>query len=164
MSHDVQAVSVLQEALDAAKKQEEPNRIVSVASWPVSVLVRRRLGDMSGVVAELLTIIGREPNPVRRADALLLLFEAVMSDPQLRHTVLVSLLEACSASHSWKSRRILQFAALAVAKENRGVAKDIISRIPESRESRRAKRMLMRREWLGPHHFVPHYQKPLQKP
>jgi len=77
------AAAVLHEALAAAKEQEEPNRIVSVATWPIGVFVRRAIGDVSAIVPELLEIISREPNPVRRADALALLLGAVLPVPPL---------------------------------------------------------------------------------
>ena len=144
------AVAVLDEALEAATEQEEPNRVVSVASWPIGELVQRALRDVSADVAALLTIIGREPNPVRRADALLSLLHAVIQEQQLRHDVLMPLLSACSMSRGWKCRRILQVTALALAPINGKMAEHVISRIPESRESRRAKEMLKRRQWIWP--------------
>jgi hypothetical protein len=145
---DASATALLDEALTAAKEQEEPNRIVSVASWPIGLLTRRSLRDVSGDVAELLEIVSREPNPIRRADALLLLLRAVIRDQQLRHDVLVQLLSACSSTRSWKARRILKFAALALVQGK--MAEHVISQIPESRESRRAKEMLERRQWTWP--------------
>jgi hypothetical protein len=155
---DEKAAKLLREAIDTAKKQEEPNRIVSVASYAVSVCIERALNDMSLVVPELLQIISVEPNPIRRADALLLLLEAVMRDRNLRLMVLDALFAACAQSRGWKGRRILQFAALALANHQQ-LAREVLSRIPESRELRRAKAMLARRQWVGPHAFVPYYQK-----
>ena len=154
-----EAARILEEALEAAREQEEPNRIVSVAAWPISEIVRRSLGDVSEVITELLDVISREPNPVRRGDALLLLLEAVMPDPRLREIVLEPLLHACTTGHGWKCRRILQHTALAVATANRKLAEQLMARIPESRESRRGKDMLKKREWLGPHRFLPSYHK-----
>jgi hypothetical protein len=142
ITNESRAESVLQEAMRAAREQQEPNRVVSVASWPISVYSRRGSRGIAVLVTELLQIISTEPNPIRRADALYLLLGAVLSDQALRDRVLPALLESCSAAHGWKSRRILQFTALAVARDSVETARDIIHRIPESRESRRAKRML----------------------
>lgn len=159
IADESKATSILREALAAAREQEEPNRIVSVSAWPISILVRRSLCDVSHIVGELLAIIGREPNPVRRGDALLMLLEAVIRDRSLRRTVLEPLLQACAEGRGWKSRRTLQFAALALAVEDPEAALDVARRIPESRQSRRAKKMLEQRERLGAHAFVPYYVK-----
>ena len=72
---------VIEEALVAAHEQTEPNRIVSVASWAVRAMVKKGDRRLGTVVAELLQKIQLESNPVRQADALLLLFEAAGSVP-----------------------------------------------------------------------------------
>lgn len=155
---DEQAAGVLHEALASAKQQDEPNRVVSVAAWPVSIGVARSLLDMPAVITELLEILGREPNPIRRADALLLLLEAVMDDAMQRRIVLTSLLEACAQRRSRKSRWILHLTALVVG-NHQGLAQEVLSHIPESRELRRTKALLARRHDIGPHKFIPYYSK-----
>src|SRR5690349_14696250 len=60
---------VIDEALTAANDLIEPNRLVSVASWVVRVMVKRGDRRVSSVVGELLRKIQREANPVRQADA-----------------------------------------------------------------------------------------------
>jgi hypothetical protein len=158
IADDAEAMGVLQEALDAAKEQDEPNRVVTVAAWPLSVLVRRSLRDVSGDVADLLAIIAPEPNPVRRADALLMLLQAVMRDRDLRDAVLAPLLHACAESRGWKARQILGRTALSLAAVNGKLAQEVIARIPESREARRARQRLKRRVGVGEQEFVPWYR------
>jgi hypothetical protein len=66
---------VLEEAFASAATLTEPNRIVTVSSWPLKALVQ--LGeDASAHVERLLAIIATEPSPVRRGDALLHVFRA----------------------------------------------------------------------------------------
>src|SRR5712692_6495502 len=62
---------VISEAFAAAGELEEPNRIVTVSSWPVKALAFS--GNTVRMVLEaerLLSVIGNERSPVRRADAL----------------------------------------------------------------------------------------------
>ena len=54
---DVRAAAILTEALSAAKQHDEPNRVVSVAAWPVEVAMARSLLDVPSIVGELLAII-----------------------------------------------------------------------------------------------------------
>lgn len=139
---EARAAAILHEALRTAREQQEPNRIVSIASWPVGVYVGRGLGDLSQEVTTLLQIISVEPNPVRRADALLLLLGAVLPDAALREATLAPLLQVCSEARGWKIRRILQYASYTMAHVDAEAAMDILSRIPASREARRARKMV----------------------
>ena len=136
------AEQVLDEALDAARAQTEPNRIVTVASWPIGVMVRRGLGNPAAVVDRMLEVIAPEPNPVRRAHALFMLFHSVFSDAQLRDKVLEKLLASCAEARGWKSRRVQQFVAEMMRPIDRERALAIAAAIPESREARRARRWL----------------------
>ena len=56
-----QLKKVIKEALQAAYEQKEPNPIVSVAAWPVRVMVQKRDPLLSSVVDELLEKIETEP-------------------------------------------------------------------------------------------------------
>ena len=63
--------ALLREAFDAASLLGEPNRIVSVSCWPLSVLCNLGLwGEVAGHARRLSAIISKEPSPVRRANAL----------------------------------------------------------------------------------------------
>jgi hypothetical protein len=82
------ACAVLEEALSAANELEEPNRIVTVSSWPIHVLVERNLRDVKRDVEHLLEVISSEPHSLRRSDALLSLFGATFPNKVNRHRVL----------------------------------------------------------------------------
>ena len=115
---------------------------------------------MSSVVDRLLEQIQLEANPVRRADALLLLFEAVFHEPRLRYQVLDALLRACHEMKSWKRPRILSDIALVLAIDDPNRAGEIVEMIGESRKSRQTRQAMATGRWLGPHEFFPHYAKP----
>ena len=68
---------VIKEALAAAYELDEPNRLVSIASWAVRAMVAKSDRRLKSVVDELLDKIQLQKNPVRQADALFFLFEAV---------------------------------------------------------------------------------------
>lgn len=147
------------EALAAAYEHDEPNRVVTVASWAVRAMVKKSDRRLRSVVAGLLEKIPREPNPVRQADALAFLFEAVFYEPRLRELVLNALLRACEQMNSWKRPLILSNVALALAIDDPKRANQIIELIGEGRMSRKTRREMATGKWLGPHEFFPYYAK-----
>ena len=151
---------IIGEALEAAYVLKEPNRIVSVAAWPVRVMVVKRDRRLGGVVHDLEQKIQTEPNPVRRAHALLLLFEAVYSEPQLREPVLALLMRACEQMNSWRRPIILSDVALILAADDPTRAAQVVDMIGEGRKSRQTRRSIAEGRWLGPHEFFPYYAKP----
>lgn len=68
----------IDEAFAAANDLREPNRVVTVSSWPVKALaLTGDLARVSSETARLLPIVAAEGSPVRRADALRYLLGAV---------------------------------------------------------------------------------------
>src|SRR5437763_967031 len=62
---------VLSEAFEAALEMREPNRVVTVSSWPLKVVCKSgQEVRLKSEVSRLRGIIAAEPSPVRRADAL----------------------------------------------------------------------------------------------
>jgi len=152
---------VIEEALAASYELVEPNRLVSVASWAVRVMVKRGYRRVGSVIAELLNKIQREPNPVRQADALFYLFEAVYYQPRLRDLVLDALLNACERMNSWKRPFLLSNVALVLAIDDPNRAAQVVDIIGEGRKSRQTRREIEAGKWLGPHEFFPYYAKPV---
>jgi hypothetical protein len=152
---------VIEEALTASYELIAPNRTVSVASWAVRVMVKRGYRRVGSVVDELLHKIQREANPVRQADALFYLFEAVFYQPRLRDLVLDALLNACERMNSWKRPLILSNLALVLAIDDPNRAAQIVDIIGEGRKSRQTRREIQAGKWLGPHEFFPYYAKPV---
>jgi len=72
----------IDDAFAAANELGEPNRVVTVSSWPVKALaLAGRLSSVESEVARLLQLIAAESSPVRRADALRYLLGSVSSAP-----------------------------------------------------------------------------------
>ena len=70
------------EAFQAALGAPNPNRIVSVSSWPLKVVCKsQQAGLLRAEIGRLLGIIAQEPSPVRRANALNTMLGAVVSGP-----------------------------------------------------------------------------------
>ena len=130
-------------ALNAASEQDEPNRVVSVASWPLSTLITGDPAQTRTETLKLLKLIAPEPNCVRRADGLLMLISAVHSDPGLRQAVLMPLLAAIKESKGRKAPRILAALSLLLAMYDRQYALDVLNQIPETREIRQARRFIV---------------------
>jgi hypothetical protein len=151
---------VIAEALAAAYEHDEPNRVVTVASWAVRAMVKKSDRRLSSVVDGLLDKIQREANPVRQADALVFLFEAVFYEPRVRELVLNALLRACEQMNSWKRPLILSDVALVFALDDPNRASQIIDLMGEGRMSRKTRREMAAGKWLGPHEFFPYYAKP----
>lgn len=152
-------LKIVKEAFEAARENRQPNRIVSCAAWAVRAITKRNDIDALPFVEELLEIIKREPNPVRRADALLFIYEAVYQRKELRCVVLDPLLQACQEMKSWKQPRILSDIALIVAIDDLPLANKIIEMIGDGKRKRQTLKMIEKGEWLGAHEFFPYFAK-----
>src|SRR5258708_37178064 len=74
---------ILKESFQAALETREPNRIVTVSSWPLKVLCNSgQDGKLKAEVNRLLAILAGEPSPVRRADALNMMLGAILRGPR----------------------------------------------------------------------------------
>lgn len=89
--------ALVREAFDAASLLGEPNRIVSVSCWPLSVLGNLGLwGEVAGHARRLSAIISTEPSPVRRANALEHLCSTLQTAPHdISMPVFGQFAEAC---------------------------------------------------------------------
>jgi hypothetical protein len=152
-------MKIVCEALEIARAMSEPNRTVSCSAWVVRAMAQRDDVDVLSVVRELLQLIERESNPVRRADALLLLFEAIYRKRELREVVLTPLLKACEEIKSWKQPKILKDIALILAVDDLPSANKVVEMIQKESTKRKAKKAIEKQEWLGAHEFFPYYAK-----
>ena len=159
VSQKARFLKIVKEAFEAARENRQPNRIASCAAWIVRAITKRNDVDALPFVEELLEIIKREPNPVRRADALLFIFEAVYRRKELRGVVLDPLLQACQEMNSWKQPRILSDIALVAAIDDLPLANKIIEMIGNGRRKRQTLKMIEKGEWLGAHEFFPYFAK-----
>ena len=99
---------LVEAALAAAFEQEEPNRIVSVAFWPLRVLVADAVDGVEAKVRELLEVAGREPHNLRRAHALQRLICAVESNRDCLELVVPPLVAALVGGHGPRIERVIR--------------------------------------------------------
>jgi hypothetical protein len=139
------ALRVLQEALDAADEQRAPNRIVTVASWPLRVLVA--LGEEGRVRSHLERLMQRiagEPHPIRRMDGQMALLAAVKGcGPEVSSPIFEALLETLRHAHGWRRDNMLGELAgilLQRGESERGWA--LVDECELPREARKVRKML----------------------
>jgi len=101
-------LSALNAALVAAKEQSEPNRVVTVASWPLKTLAAVNLAKAADWVVELLTIAETEPHNLRRAHALQSLAVFVSTFPELLKLIVPALAEALLGGHGPRIDRVIR--------------------------------------------------------
>lgn len=135
---------LLDAAFEAALQTEEPNRIVTVSAWPLAVLAE--LGEGKRVKQEtkrLLAIIGKEPHPIRRMDALSMLHSLVRCE-EVSSLLDREVLRAALEGHGWKRDALLSGRASVAALEgNRAQALSLLASIEIPRSRRRAARDLV---------------------
>jgi hypothetical protein len=132
---------VLREAFRAADELEEPNRVVTSASWPLEVLAEH--GPRDRLISELerlLTVIAAEPHSLRRADALNAVLHRVWSVAEARRRALGEFRAACAAGHGWRRDRLLRYTAHRLAEIDAEGASDLVSMIEADRIRSRAAR------------------------
>lgn len=134
---------LLDAAFEAALQTEEPNRIVTVSAWPLAVLAD--FGESKRVKQEtqrLLAIIGKEPHPVRRMDALSMLHSRVRCE-SVSSLLDREVLRAALEGHGWKRDALLAGRASVAALEgDRSQALSLLESIEIPRSRRKAARDL----------------------
>jgi hypothetical protein len=136
-------LALVDEALAAAHELEEPNRVVTVASWPVEVLAT--FGPTSRLereIGRLLTVAASEPHAVRRADALAMLLARAWANDAQRTRVLDALLATCSNARGWKLDWLLGGIVAQLATVDPRRAEEVVAMIHGAKAQRRARRDL----------------------
>lgn len=136
------AQSLLDEALQAAYAQEEPNRVASVAFWPLRLLVDVHAAGASAHVHKLLNIIAREPHGLRRLDGLASILAAVMSSAELRPRALEAFLQTAGACVGWRTERIIDSIVQALAPVDQVAAVELLASRSPSRSTRQRRDLL----------------------
>lgn len=73
----------LLESFEAAEEMADPNRSVTVSSWPLEVLIYKgSLDEAEEKIETLLSKINNEPSPVKRSDALKQILKSVSYAPE----------------------------------------------------------------------------------
>ena len=133
------AEAILLEAMDAAFAQQEPNRIASVAAWPLSVVVRRGIGSPAKHVQKLLAVIAAEPHGLRRLHGQAAILGSILNHRVLREMVLPAFVRTLSHSSGWRTERIAGAVAQSLVDLDRGAASTIVKAQPASRFNRGAR-------------------------
>lgn len=103
-----QKLDVLEEAFAAAREQSEINRIVSVSAWPLRVMLHVCVDGVAAHLRRLVKLADEEPHTLRRADALLMLADAVRNEPALLALVGPSWVNALLHGHGWRIDRLIR--------------------------------------------------------
>ena len=133
----------IKEAFASANALSDPNRIVTVSSWPLKALVLTGNAAPAAAEAErLLKIISAERSPVRRADALRHLLGGVSScRKDVVHRVAKEFAAACLAplqngKRNTKGESYLEECLPAIAQIDPGFAQTLLSRLTPPRSER----------------------------
>lgn len=137
------AGALLNEALQAACSQDEPNRVASVAFWPLVLLVRHDPLRAAEHTSRLLGIIAGEPHGLRRLDGLCAILSAVVSVPKLREEVLSPLLETAKVSSGWRTERLMNGVIQVLIAHDRAAAVSVLQSRPTTRFTRESRELLL---------------------
>jgi hypothetical protein len=105
---NVQRLGLLEEALAAAKEQQEINRIVTVSAWPLRVMVGIEPDAVREHLQRVVHLASREAHTLRRADALYAVARAIRDNSSLLAAVVPALTEALLNGHGWRIDRLIR--------------------------------------------------------
>ena len=133
------ALHILGESLAAAHEQHEPNRVVTVASWPLRCLLKI---DRNGAVKEveaLLSLAATESHGLRRLHALDALLGAIAQDAPLRERVAEPFLATADICFGWRAECAIALMAQCIATVDFRLAKRMIASRKPNRFINRAR-------------------------
>lgn len=134
--------SILEEAFEAAYAQDEPNRVASVALWPLNLVVKLNPTQAATHAAKLLGAIAQEPHGLRRLGGLCSILIAVAPVSSLRVTALDSFLETAKVSFGWRTERIVDTAAFVLAAVDLEAARTLLASRPVTRYTKRSRALV----------------------
>jgi hypothetical protein len=138
----------IDEAFASANELSEPNRVVTVSSWPVKALAMTgNIVRARSEASRLLQIISAEGSPVRRADALrYLLGGACAAAKDVAAPVAAAFAAAClaplqSGKRNSKGESLLEECLPAIAQISPSLAAGLLGKLTPSRSERAARAM-----------------------
>jgi hypothetical protein len=136
----------IDDAISAANELDEPNRVVTVSSWPVKALaLAGQMSRVSSEVARLLQVASTESSPVRRADALRYLLGSVSIAPTdvasrvAREFAVACLAPLQSGKRNGKGESNLEACLPGIARIDSAFAQTLLGRLAPSRAERAAR-------------------------
>jgi hypothetical protein len=134
-------LALVDEAFAAADQLEEPNRVVTVASWPIEILAERGPSERLQIeVRRLLALAASEPHGLRRANAQSRLLHRVWPDVGGRQQVLDAFLATCAVAFGWRRDRMLMLLAPRLATVDSARAAEVVAMIERASYRRRSQR------------------------
>lgn len=106
---DAQRMALLNEALQSAEEQSEINRVVTVASWPLRVMVSIDASAAALHLKRFVELASQERHTLRRADALYSIASCVSDKAELLILVAPALVEALLQSYGWRADRLIEW-------------------------------------------------------
>jgi hypothetical protein len=131
------ALKLLEDAFQAAEEQDEINRVVTVASWPLVPCLRLSPGLAEEKVHMYLRMAANEPHTLRRADALLAILVAVKDVPSLKSQVIPEIAEAVAHGRGWRIERIIAGVASLIRNDYPQFLPGLLSAHRENRAKRK---------------------------
>lgn len=132
-----------QQALKAAYEIDDPNRLVTIASWPLTCLIELESEQViSQRISKLLGIISTEQHPVRRMDALVPLLWASQVKQHAFLLVWPEFKSACRGAHSWRTDMQLERIVSRMDKQYQDFVPELLEMIWSPKMRRKAKKKL----------------------
>ena len=144
LTSESDALHILDESLAAAHEQREPNRVVTVASWPLQCLVKINQRSAAKEVEALLSLAATESHGLRRLHALDALLGAIAQDAPLRERVAKPFLATAEICFGWRAERTIGLISQYIATIDLRLAKRMIA-------SRKPNRFINRTPPRDPH-------------
>jgi hypothetical protein len=152
---DVAFRPIIAEGIRVAQGADDPYQRVGAIAWPLRALIERRMEKQAITVVKVaLNSVSQIENPVSRADALFLLFQAAHPlGGQATKQLAAALVSGCSATEGWKGQHILRDTALMLASTDIAVANKLVASMREGRERRQAERLIAEGQFMQPRGF-----------
>jgi hypothetical protein len=141
---EVRLDQTLDEALRAATQATDPYQVVGASAWAVRAMVERgRMSRLGAAVGAVLHAARRIDHPVRRLDALFLVWHAAFpAGTGALQSVQEMLVQACQEARSWRAGRTMCDVALMLATDDLDAATSIVDSMRPGKHQRRATRHL----------------------
>jgi hypothetical protein len=133
----VTALRLIEESFRAAEEQDEVNRIVTVASWPLKVCVTLAPEMAQKYLTRLLALAAKEPHGLRRGDALHALLFAVAESPALKAQAIPPLVDTITAKHGWRIELLIADTATLIRFDHPEYLPRLLAAHPENRRKRK---------------------------
>jgi hypothetical protein len=143
-SPEHQIEQIIDEALRAGSKAEDPYKIVASAAWAIRALVERHHTDkLLSIIPELLNRADEIELLASRSEALFLVFQAIFPAGRNKWIdVLQALIKASVPLISWRQKRNLRDTILIVWNEDKELAKELIDGIQDGKLKRQTERRI----------------------